>query len=76
MKNPYALGFWCAVVALVLLTATYFYGIMLALQIDTALTFLDSAALLSAVMSSRWWPGPRSRGNESRKDSLNKARPW
>ncbi len=46
MKNPYALGFWCAVVALVLLTGTYFYGIMLAHQIDKALTFLDSAALL------------------------------
>ena len=51
MKNPYALGFWCAVVALVLLTGTYFYGIMLANQIDKALTFLDSAALLIAVMS-------------------------
>ena len=51
MKNPYALGFWCAIVALVLLSATYFYGIMLAHQIDKALVFLDSAAALIAVMS-------------------------
>ncbi len=36
MKNPYAPGFWCAVVALVLLSATYFYGVMLAHQIDKA----------------------------------------
>ena len=45
MKNPYALGFWCAVAALVLLSATYFYGIMLAHQIDKALIFLDSAGI-------------------------------
>jgi len=51
MKNPYAPGFWCAIAALVLLSATYFYGIMLAHQIDTALVFLDSAAALIAVMA-------------------------
>jgi len=51
MKNPYAPGFWCAIAALVLLSATYFYGIMLAHQIDKALVFLDSAAALIAVMS-------------------------
>ena len=51
MKNPYAPGFWCAVVALVLLSATYFYGIMLAHQIDTALFFLDSASALIAVLA-------------------------
>ncbi|NWA04962.1 NADH:ubiquinone oxidoreductase subunit N [Pseudomonas gingeri] len=51
MKNPYAPGFWCAVVALVLLSATYFYGVMLAHQIDKALVFLDSASALIAVMS-------------------------
>ena len=51
MKNPYALGFWCAVVALVLLSATYFYGVMLTHQIDKALVFLDSATALIAVMS-------------------------
>ena len=51
MKNPYALGFWCALVALVLLSATYFYGIMLAHQIDTAMVFLDSAVALIAVMA-------------------------
>ncbi|WP_085582117.1 MULTISPECIES: NADH:ubiquinone oxidoreductase subunit N [unclassified Pseudomonas] len=50
MKNPYALGFWCALVALVLLSATYFYGIMLAHQIDKAMVFLDSAVALIAVM--------------------------
>ena len=48
MKNPYALGFWCA---LVLLSATYFYGIMLAHQIDKAMVFLDSATALIAVMA-------------------------
>ena len=51
MKNPYAPGYWCAVVAVVLLSATYFYGIMLAHQIDTALFFLDSASALIAVLA-------------------------
>ena len=51
MKNPYAPGFWCAVVALVLLSATYFYGIMLAHQIDKAMIFLDSASALIAVLA-------------------------
>ena len=51
MKNPYAPGFWCAIAALVLLSATYFYGVMLAHQIDKALVFLDSAAALIAVMA-------------------------
>ena len=51
MKNPYALGFWCALAALVLLSATYFYGIMLAHQIDKAMVFLDSAVALIAVMA-------------------------
>jgi len=51
MKNPYALGFWCALIALVLLSATYFYGIMLAHQIDKAMVFLDSAVALIAVMA-------------------------
>ena len=51
MKNPYAHGFWCAVVAEVLLSATYFYGIMLAHQIDKAMFFLDSASALIAVLA-------------------------
>ncbi len=51
MKNPYALGFWCALAALVLLSATYFYGIMLAHQIDKAMIFLDSVTALIAVMA-------------------------
>ena len=51
MKNPYALGFWCSLAALVLLSATYFYGIMLAHQIDKAMIFLDSATALIAVMA-------------------------
>ena len=51
MKNPYAPGFWCAIVALVLLSATYFYGIMLAHQIDKALVFLDSVCALIAVLA-------------------------
>ena len=51
MKNPYAPGFWCAVVAVVLLSATYFYGIMLAHQIDKAMFFLDSASALIAVLA-------------------------
>lgn len=51
MKNPYAPAFWCAVVAVVLLSATYFYGIMLAHQIDKALIFLDSASALIAVLA-------------------------
>jgi hypothetical protein len=51
MKNPYAPGFWCAITAVVLLSATYFYGIMLAQQIDKALLFLDSTIALIAVLS-------------------------
>ena len=51
MKNPYAPGFWCAVAAVVLLSATYFYGIMLAHQIDKAMIFLDSASALIAVLA-------------------------
>ena len=51
MKNPYAPGFWCAIAALVLLSATYFYGVMLAHQLDQAMVFLDSAAALIAVMA-------------------------
>lgn len=51
MKNPYAPGFWCAITAVVLLSATYFYGIMLAQQIDKALLFLDSVIALIAVLS-------------------------
>jgi hypothetical protein len=35
----------------VLLSATYFYGIMLAHQIDKAMVFLDSATALIAVMA-------------------------
>jgi hypothetical protein len=49
MKNPYALGFWCALVALVLLSATYFYGVMLAHQIDKAMVFLDSATAIAVM---------------------------
>src|SRR3546814_10858469 len=51
MKNPYAPGFWCALAALVLLSAAYFYGVMLTHQIDKALIFLDSAAALIGVIS-------------------------
>ncbi|WP_093426051.1 MULTISPECIES: NADH:ubiquinone oxidoreductase subunit N [unclassified Pseudomonas] len=51
MKNPYALGFWCAIVALVLLSATYFYGVMLAHSLDRALLFLDSVSALIGVMA-------------------------
>ncbi len=51
MKNPYAPGFWCAIAAVVLLSATYFYGIMLAHQIDKALLFLDSVSALIAVLA-------------------------
>ncbi len=76
MKNPYALGFWCAIVALVLLSATYFYGIMLALQIDKALAFLDSAAALIAVMSIAVVAWASVQNQRTKKDNSNKARPW
>ncbi len=51
MKNPYAPGFWCVFFALVLLSATYFYGVMLAHQIDKAMVFLDSACLVIGTLS-------------------------
>lgn len=76
MKNPYAPGFWCAIAALVLLSATYFYGIMLANQIDKALVFLDSAAALIAVMAIVVVAWASVQGQRIKKDSLNKARPW
>ena len=51
MKNPYAPAFWCVFFALVLLSATYFYGVMLAHQIDKAMVFLDSACLVIGTLS-------------------------
>ncbi|KAF1012084.1 MAG: hypothetical protein GAK32_00385 [Pseudomonas fluorescens] len=51
MKNPYAPAFWCVFFALVLLPAAYFYGVMLAHQLDTAMVFLDSARALIATLS-------------------------
>ncbi|MFL1504894.1 NADH:ubiquinone oxidoreductase subunit N [Pseudomonas sp. O64] len=51
MKNPYAPAFWCVCFALVLLSAAYFYGVMLAHQIDTAMVFLDSACLVIGTLS-------------------------
>lgn len=51
MKNPYAPAFWCVFFALVLLSAAYFYGVMLAHQLDTAMVFLDSACALIATLS-------------------------
>lgn len=75
MKNPYAPGFWCAIAALVLLSATYFYGVMLAHQIDKALIFLDSAAALIAVMAIVVVAWASSRTSASRNDNSNKAKP-
>ena len=37
--------------ALVLLSAAYFYGVMLAHQIDKAMVFLDSACLVIGTLS-------------------------
>lgn len=51
MKNPYAPAFWCVCFALVLLSATYFYGVMLAHQLDKAMVFLDSACLVIGTLS-------------------------
>lgn len=51
MKNPYAPAFWCVCFALVLLSAAYFYGVMLAHQIDKAMVFLDSACLVIGTLS-------------------------
>jgi len=51
MKNPYAPGFWCAVAAVVLLSATYFYGIMLAHQIDKALHVSCYSCVLSPAFT-------------------------
>ncbi len=76
MKNPYAPGFWCAIAALVLLSATYFYGIMLAHQIDKALVFLDSASALIAVMAIVVVAWASVQGQRIKKDNSNKAKPW
>ena len=51
MKNPYAPAFWCVLLALVLLSAAYFYGVMLAHQLDKAMVFLDSACLVIGTLS-------------------------
>lgn len=42
---------WCVFFALVLLSAAYFYGVMLAHQIDKAMVFLDSACLVIGTLS-------------------------
>lgn len=76
MKNPYAPGFWCVLCALLLLSATYFYGIMLAHQIDKAMVFLDSASALIAVLAIVVvaWASPGSL--RLKKNNWNRARPW
>ncbi|WJM97677.1 NADH:ubiquinone oxidoreductase subunit N [Pseudomonas defluvii] len=51
MKDPYAPGFWCAVTALVLLTAGYFYGIRHAYELAEAELFLFGAAAVIAAMA-------------------------
>ncbi|ATR81181.1 NADH:ubiquinone oxidoreductase subunit N [Pseudomonas sp. HLS-6] len=51
MKDPYAPGFWCAVTALVLLTAGYFYGIRDAYELAEAELFLFGAAAVIAAMA-------------------------
>ncbi|WP_422422849.1 NADH:ubiquinone oxidoreductase subunit N [Pseudomonas sp. GZD-222] len=43
MKDPYAVGFWCSVTALGLLTVGYFYGIKQTHQLHQALVFLYAA---------------------------------
>ncbi len=76
MKNPYAPGFWCATAALLLLSATYFYGVMLTHQIDKALLFLDSAAALIGVISIAVVAWASLQGQRIKKNTLSKARPW
>ncbi len=51
MKDPYAPGFWCAVTALVLLTAGYFYGIRQVYELAQAELFLFGAAAVIAAMA-------------------------
>ncbi|WP_409279554.1 NADH:ubiquinone oxidoreductase subunit N [Pseudomonas defluvii] len=51
MKDPYAPGFWCAVTALVLLTAGYFYGIRHVYELAEAELFLFGAAAVIAAMA-------------------------
>ncbi|WP_277961476.1 NADH:ubiquinone oxidoreductase subunit N [Pseudomonas sp. RIT-To-2] len=51
MKDSYAPGFWCATSALGLITATYFYGVIEAHQIERALVFFNSALWLIGVLA-------------------------
>jgi len=51
IENPYAPSFWFVFFSLVLLSAAYFYGVMLAHQIDEAMVFLDSACLVIGTLS-------------------------
>ncbi|EIK97363.1 hypothetical protein PMM47T1_06251 [Pseudomonas sp. M47T1] len=51
MKDSYAPGFWCATTALGLITATYFYGVIQAHQIEQALVFFNSALGLIGVLA-------------------------
>lgn len=74
MKNPYAPGFWCAIAAVVLLSATYFYGIMLAHQIDKALLFLDSAVALIAVLSMVMFAWASLQGQRIKKKQLKQGK--
>ncbi len=76
MKNPYAPGFWCAIAALLLLSGTYFYGVMLTHQIDKALIFLDSVSALIGVISIAVVAWASLQGQRIKKNNSSKARPW
>lgn len=75
MKNPYAPAFWCVCFALVLLSATYFYGVMLAHQLDKAMVFLDSACLVIGTLSIGVVAWASYQNQRVKKNSSNKARP-
>lgn len=51
MKDPYASGFWCALLILGTLTASYFYGIRQAYYLNQAVHFLYAAAAVIVAYS-------------------------
>ncbi|MGY2355434.1 NADH:ubiquinone oxidoreductase subunit N, partial [Pseudomonas sp. SDO5211_S404] len=51
MKDPYVSGFWCSVSILGILTASYFYGIRQAHQLNQAVQFLYAAAAVTVAVA-------------------------
>ena len=76
MKDSYAPGFWCATTALGLITATYFYGVVQAHQIEQALVFYNSALGLIGVLAMAVLAWSAHENAQLKNDEKPRATPW